>query len=466
MYERTVVVHHLIFYNAFDMSPAFVNSKKNYSRIWYIAYPILISVMMEQIVSITDTAFLGRVGEIELGASALGGVFYISIFVIGMGFCQGSQILMGRRNGEKRFQQIGIIFYHSLVFLLLLGLIVFFFILFVAPTILRTIIATPQMCKATYLYLQCRILGIFFAYVAIMFRAFYVAITNTKTLTLNSLVMVGCNILLDYILIFGKMGAPKMGIAGAAIASVISEFVSMVFFIIYTKCKIDTHKYAFSCFPRFRFDVLRNILKVSVWTMVQDFLSVSTWFLFFLAVEHLGDRELAISNIIRNVSSVTYMAVSALGLTVTTLVSNLMGEGKIYKVLPTIYRSIKLGYFILLVPCLFAAIFPEYVIRVFTNDESLVRDGCAPLLIMLSSYVITIPSLIIFKAVSGTGNTKMALHIEIISLVAYMLYISIAILYLNVSLTLCWCAEYIYQGVALICCIVYFKKGIWQNRQI
>lgn len=466
MYERTVVTPPCFFTMVFYMTPEIGYSKKNYSRIWYIAYPILISVMMEQIVGITDTAFLGRVGEIELGASALGGVFYISIFVIGMGFCQGSQILMGRRNGEKKFQEIGIIFYHSLTFLLLLGLIVFFFILFFAPAILRAIIETPQMCKATYLYLQCRILGIFFAYVAIMFRAFYVAITNTKTLTLNSLLMVGCNILLDYILIFGKLGAPKMGIAGAAIASVISEFVSMAFFIIYTKCKIDTHKYAFSCFPRFRFDVLRSILKVSVWAMVQDFLSVSTWFLFFLAVEHLGDRELAISNIVRNVSSVTYMAVSALGLTVTTLVSNLMGQGKNYKVLPTIYRSIKLGYFILILPCLFAAIFPEYVIRVFTNDESLVRDGWAPLLIMLSSYVITIPSLILFKAVSGTGDTRRALYIEMISLAAYILYICIAILYLNVSLTLCWCAEYIYQGVVLICCIAYFKKGAWQSRQI
>jgi len=443
-----------------------LNNKENYRRIWYVAYPILISVMMEQIVGITDTAFLGRVGEIELGASALGGVFYISVFVIGMGFCQGSQILMGRRNGEKKFEQIGVIFYHSLAFLILLGLFVFFVVLFLAPILLRIIIATPQMCKATYVYLQWRIFGVFFAYVAIMFRAFYVAITETKTLTLNSLVMVGSNILLDYILIFGKMGAPAMGIAGAAIASVISEFISMTFFIIYTKCRIDTHKYALSFCPHFVLNVFKNILGVSVWTMIQDFLSVSTWFFFFLTVEHLGDRELAISNIIRNVSSVTYMTVSALSMTASTLVSNLIGEGKIYKVLPTIYNSIKMGYFILVLPCLLAAIFPEYVIRVFTSDESLVRDGCVSLLVMFSSYIITVPSQIIFRAVSGTGDTRKAFHIEIISLLAYMLYICIVILYLNVSLPLCWCAEYIYQGVVLICSMVYFKYGTWRNRRI
>ena len=153
-------------------------------------------------------------------------------------------------------------------------------------------------------------------------------------------------------------------------------------------------------------------------------------------------------------------------MTASTLVSNLIGEGKIYKVLPTIYNSIKMGYFILVLPCLLAAIFPEYVIRVFTSDESLVRDGCVSLLVMFSSYIITVPSQIIFRAVSGTGDTRKAFHIEIISLLAYMLYICIVILYLNVSLPLCWCAEYIYQGVVLICSMVYFKYGTWRNRRI
>ena len=65
---------------------------------------------MEQAIGMTDTAFLGRVGEIELGASAIAGVYYIAIFMIGFGFSIGSQILMARRNGEKRYSEIGDIF--------------------------------------------------------------------------------------------------------------------------------------------------------------------------------------------------------------------------------------------------------------------------------------------------------------------------------------------------------------------
>jgi len=53
----------------------------SYKQIWHIVYPLLISLFMEHLIGLTDTAFLGRVGEIQLGASALGGVYYISIFI-------------------------------------------------------------------------------------------------------------------------------------------------------------------------------------------------------------------------------------------------------------------------------------------------------------------------------------------------------------------------------------------------
>ena len=80
---------------------------------------------MEQLIGITDTAFLGRVGEVELGASALGGIFFITVFMLGLGFSIGAQILMGRRNGEGNYPRIGSIFYHSLGFLLVLATVLF-----------------------------------------------------------------------------------------------------------------------------------------------------------------------------------------------------------------------------------------------------------------------------------------------------------------------------------------------------
>ena len=84
-----------------------MKTKYSYKQIWTISYPILISLIMEQMIGMTDTAFLGRVGEIELGASAIAGVYYLAIFMMAFGFSIGAQILIARRNGEGNYKEIG-----------------------------------------------------------------------------------------------------------------------------------------------------------------------------------------------------------------------------------------------------------------------------------------------------------------------------------------------------------------------
>ena len=93
-----------------------MKTKYSYKQIWTITFPILISLIMEQMIGMTDTAFLGRVGEIELGASAIAGVYYLAIFMMAFGFSIGAQILIARRNGEGNYKEIGPIFYQGILF--------------------------------------------------------------------------------------------------------------------------------------------------------------------------------------------------------------------------------------------------------------------------------------------------------------------------------------------------------------
>lgn len=90
--------------------------KYTYKQIWLITFPILISLLMEMMIGVTGTAFLGRVGEIELGASAISGVFYLIIFMVAFGFSVGAQILIARRNGEQQYKEIGSLFYQGIYF--------------------------------------------------------------------------------------------------------------------------------------------------------------------------------------------------------------------------------------------------------------------------------------------------------------------------------------------------------------
>ena len=321
-----------------------IEGKYTYRGIWQVAYPILISLFMEQMIGMTDTAFLGRVGEIELGASAIAGVYYMVIFIVGFGFSIGSQIIIGRRNGEGKYTDTGKIFWHGLYFLLGFAAVMIALSEALSPWLMSKMVSSDKILDAALTYVRWRILGLFFAWTTAMFRAFYIGTMQTKTLTLNSIVMVLSNVVFNWILIYGKLGFPALGIAGAAIGSTLAELVSLIFFLVYTATRTDTRKFGLHRPAKFEWKELKVMFNISVWTMIENFLSVSTWFIFFLFVEHLGERSLAVSNIVRNVSGLIWVVLMAFSSTCSTLVSNMIGAGEQDRVPGLIGRVMKMGY--------------------------------------------------------------------------------------------------------------------------
>ena len=143
-------------------------------NIWNVSYPIFLSLLAQNVINVTDTAFLGRVGEVELGASAMGGLYYICAFTIAFGFSTGSQIVIGRRNGEGRYDQIGPVMIQGVFFLLSLAAILFLFSRFFAGDVMRVLISSDAILNATEEFLDWRVFGFFFSFVNVMFRALFI----------------------------------------------------------------------------------------------------------------------------------------------------------------------------------------------------------------------------------------------------------------------------------------------------
>lgn len=270
-------------------------------EIWRVTYPILLGLLAQNIINVTDTAFLGHVGEVALGAAAMGGLLYICVYTVAFGFSIGSQILIARRNGEGNYRDVGPVMMQGSMFSFIMAAVLAVVMYIFAGPLIRMLITSDTIYEATYQFFTWRIWGFLFAFLNVMFRAFYIGITNTKVLTLSSVVMALVNVVLDYGLVFGELGLPQMGVRGAALASVIAEASSLVFFLIYTYCKVDLRKYGFRRSFRIDFSMVGRILQISSFTMVQYFLAMAIWFVFFMALERLGQRELAIANIVRSV---------------------------------------------------------------------------------------------------------------------------------------------------------------------
>lgn len=421
---------------------------------------------MEHLINLTDTAFLGRVGEVELGASAVAGVYYLAMLMLGYGFSTGAQILAGRRNGENQFEEIGPLIIQGILFLLLVAGIVFWLTRIMAPVIMPALISSPEIAAAGLDYMHWRAYGLFFAFTSFMFRAFYVGITDTRVLTINSLAMVSANVVLNYALIFGNFGFPRMGIAGAALASSLAEMVSVVFYVIHIRLRVDRKKYELkrSAFKNMR--QIRPMLNLSIWTMAQHFLGVSVWFLFFVAIEHLGGRAIAISNMVRSFSGLLWLVPFAFASAASTLISNQMGSGHTDRVLPTCGYATVLCTACLLPLMLFAFVYPELILRVYTDNLELIDQGVPSLRVLTSALFLAIPSCIFFNAVSGTGNTRHAMWMDIVAFVIYTVYVYVVIVKLKVDVALCWTSEHMYWLPLLLLSAVYLRSGKWKLKRI
>lgn len=445
------------------MSAEITYKKKD---IWKIAYPIMICLLMEQLIGMTDTAFMGRVGEVELGASAIGSVFYMMIFMMGFGFSIGSQIIIARRNGEGNYGEIGNVFFQGMYIIIAIALAMLGLSLLFSGRLLDIAVSSPEVASAAKDYIKYRVFGLIFSFAAAIFRAFFVGTTQTKTLTLNSIVMVLSNVLFNWILVFGKLGLPAMGISGAAIGSVLAEAVSLAFFIIYTKYRINCRKYGLDTVYRPSVAMQASIMKISFWTMIQNFISFSTWFAFIIFVEHLGEHPLAITNIVRNIASIVFMIITAFSSTCSSVTSNLIGAARQEEVMPTIKRIIGMAYMFSIPLAILFSAFPQTFARIYSNIPSLYEAVAPSVWVFCTSLVFTVPGNILFQSVSGTGNTRKAFALEIGTLAVYLAYSAFVTLQLHLDVSLCWTTEHVYYLLIGILSYSYIRKGKWAGKRV
>lgn len=433
--------------------------------IWKIAVPIMAGNLAQTLISFTDTAFLGHLGIVELGASMMAGLYYFVFTTMAMGFAIGIQIIIARRYGEKEFSKIGSIFQHGALFIFLIGLLLFLIIKSSSTFLLDFIIDSANIYSAAMEYIDYRQYGIIFVCFNYLYRALYIGLSNTKVITYSTLIMAVTNIVLDYGLIFGKIGLPEMGIGGAALASFIAEICTTVFFTIYTYLAIG--KAGYGLFSRHKFDkyLTASIFKLATPTMFQKLFSFSAWFIFFVLIEKMGEEAIGISSIVRSVYMILFIPVFGFLSTSNTLTSRLIGAGQGEMVLPTLLK-ITLNCILCCLPLIaVCAIFPEYVMRIYTDDITLIGAATPTIYVICGAIIFQGIGSVYFEAVSGTGSTNAALYLEFGILLIYIAFIY-AMTHLSTHIEHVWLAEYVYGALIAIVSYLFVRFAKWQKRKI
>lgn len=431
-----------------------------------MAMPISLALLVPQLNFVTNTIFLGGLGETELGVAGITGVYYLVFALIGNGLNSGLQSLLSRRAGENRPEEMGRLYSQALWIASGFALASILLTWTVAGPLLHFSLHSDEVAEQARGFLQIRVLGIPFLYLFQLSNAFLISSGHSHYLKYGFMVEAVFNIFLDYGLIYGHFGMPRLGFNGAAIASVLAEIIAVITVLGIIRYR-QLHR-QFSLFSHTRYDRQRAGLyfRQSSPLILQYLLSIVAWLLFYMLIEHQGKRPLAISNTMRNIFGIFGIFVWAFASTSNAMVSNIIGQGRPDDVEPLIKRITRLSLLFTSVLCVAVNLFPGIYLQLFTRDNSF-TDAAIPVIRMVTAGVLCMSVATVWlNAVTGTGNTRMNLLIEIVAIVLYSVYIIGIVEIGRFGLVWAWSSELLYWAVLLFLSWRYIRSQRWRGKII
>ncbi|MFZ9300370.1 MAG: MATE family efflux transporter [Chitinophagaceae bacterium] len=433
-----------------------------------LALPISAAILVPQINYITNNLFLSQLGKEELGAAGITGVFYLIFGAIGYGLNNGLQALIARRAGENQPEKIGDLFTQGVQIALAISAIGIFITLFFSPYIFNNVLEHSENTERVISFLKIRIWGLPFLYIYQMRNALLVGTNQSRFLIIGTLAETLTNIILDYGLIFGNLGLPALGFNGAAYASVIAEAIGMLVVLGVIRWKGFSKRFHFKGNYTFNSATSKLVFLQSLPLIFQYGISIVSWEFFFILVERNQQTpyDLALSNMMRNIFGFFGVFTWAFAATCSTMVSNVIGQKRHGEVFRLIGLITQISSGIAVVVAIILNIFPEQVISIFGTEPGFIAAGIPVLRIVSIAMIFTSFAVIWLNAVTGTGNTRVTLAIEIFAVTLYNVYVFAIMEKMNLSIVWGWGSELIYWTAMFIPSFWYMRSGRWKNKVI
>jgi putative MATE family efflux protein len=438
----------------------------NYRQIWKIALPISLALLVPQLNLIINNVFLGHHSEASLAIASITGVYYLIFGGIGYGLNNGLQMLISRRAGENRPDEIGKIFTQGIFIALSIAAVGILLTLFVAPFIFKAFLPESQAIPAIN-FLNIRILGLPFLYIYQMRNALLVGINQSKYLVAGTLAETVANIFFDYALIYGQFGFPNMGFNGAAVASIIAEFTGMFVIFMVLRQKGITRTY--SLFQSFQLDKVnaRLILKIAGPLIFQHAISIISWFFFYMLVaRNASQTGLAISTTMRTVFGFFGTFIWALASTTNTMVSNIIGQGKKDQVVRLVTKVMTLSVSIAAFVFVILNVFPHFYLSLFRTDTTFINEGIPVIRTVAVAMLFMSFGTIWLNAVTGTGNSRVTFLIELGAIVFYCVYVFFVLEVFKLGILWGWMSELLYWTILFLLSYFYIRSNKWKKMTI
>ena len=437
--------------------------KASYKDILKIAAPLILANMISGVGQIIDTAFINRVGEKELNGTVIGGMVWMFFSFILMGVSSYVQRLVAKKIGEKQDKQVGnIIDNVSIigVFILLVIITLFFLLRFAG---LDAMLKDPEIVAYTFEYLDVLILYTPILIAVSFLSAFFSAVGKTAVITRSVVVYILVNLILDYILIFGNFGFPKLGVNGSGIATGIALTFGCINYLYYVyKYQIIKEYNLFKFNSLNRGKMLHIVLK-SVPLVLQNIFNMLAYWIFFVMIEKMGSAELRVSLIVRSLYLFLCLPVFGLGRAVNTVVSNFIGRKDVGNLAAAIRKSHQVALGIGVILCALVYFFPAILLNIYTNDIELINEAIPILNVLIVSLFLFSVSTVNTNIIIATGKTSFVFVTGVVSIVGYLAFAYVSIFIWNEELPFIWLSDWANWSIFTVMSSLYIL--IWWKKQ-
>jgi MATE family multidrug resistance protein len=431
-----------------------------------LAYPVILTQISMTTMGIVDSAMVGTLGATHLAAVGFGGIWLWTVVCFFIGTSTGVQTFVSQSDGAGNSKDCGSWAWQGIYAVAPLAVLAAVVLFFGAGPLLGLLAPSTELQPLATDYLTARCFGMVGLTSAVAFSSFFRGIGDTRTPLYATLCANGLNVVLDYGLIFGYLGLPRLGIVGAGIATSISEWVYMAALITPFLFSSVRGSHATTRFAPIRRNV-RRLLSTGAPIGGQWWLEMVSFAAFTTLVARMGDQSMAASQAFVALLSISFMQAIGLSIAVSTLVGQFIGAGQPEFAMRAFQSGIKLAVVLAGAIALLFSSIPDRLVGIFTDDPTVIALGRPLLLVGALFQFVDAFGIIADGALRGAGDTRWPFLVRLA--LAWGIFVPLAYLFgvtLEGGLTWAWVAATVHVAMLSATLVWRFRSGAWRKIRI
>lgn len=362
-------------------------------------------MMSQNIINLVDTLMIGRLGHLALAGVGVGSFLFFVLHAPFLGVSSAIQTMVSRYIGAGRQPVIGWVLQLGVVPVFLIATCITYLVyVFCYPLVTRLVMDLEVVNQAVP-YVKYRVLSLPCLALTILVRGFWNGVSQPARYLRIIVLTHVLNIVFNAVFIYGLMGLPALGAAGAGLASTLSLFIGTLLYLFDTRhywIKKASLRYASR---RFLIKNSRWMLRLGMPTSCQQLFFSAGVAAFFALIARLGSQELAIGNVIVNIALITVLPAIGFAMAGMTLVSQSLGRHHFNAAYQWPFYVLGLTVLFTLVPITLNYVFAEPILGLFISDPLILKKAILPLRVDCIGIFLESLALVFIYALNATGRT-------------------------------------------------------------